>query len=778
MNHYITPPAARKKLKAAKALGQTTYIYGAAGYGKTSFIQSELAKRKHVYLSCGDRKWGESAFPPVFGGEGKRIVVIDDLHLLEESRRKLVEELAVRSDLWLILISRSPVPPWLARPYAERGFMVLGEKDLSLGTEEIARYLKGLQAAYTGEDLSFLAERSQGNAYVLRRAAMKLAEGQPAGPRLQRELRDALGQWIEKDIMAQWDSELLEFLMQVSVVDEFTLPLAELITADRLASAMVEKALEAGNFLFQDEEVYRLRPVLLQALRKGAPRVLGEERVKACARNAGVYYEMNGQTEQALAMYEQSGSPAQIKKVLIHSARMDPGAGHCYELRRYYLRIEREEAEKSPVLMAGLSMLHSIRMDLEKSEYWYNRLAEFAGTAQGGARREAQSRLCYLDIGLPHRGSGELLKILRRVPDLFPDQGMSLPEFDMTGNLPSVLNGAKDFCGWSRSDRALAGTAGPLAERVLGRYGRGLTKTALGESLLEKGGDAFEILTLLSEGQMEIEHGGRLETAFAAVGQRVRLMVLQGDLAGAGDILDSFQRAAEGQKAVRLLPNLRALRCRLALYAGNLEAVRRWLEEAPDEDKEFITLECYRCFTKARCYLAEGENSRALALLDKLGEYARRCQRTYVGMEAGLLKAIAQRRLGAEWEASLSDILDQAESYHFVRIITQLGPAILPLLKSQNRDTPWFRQVTEEAARMAKRYPQYLRPKRADGQNFCQTAREILRLQGEGLTAPQIAASLSMKPNTVRYHIKENYRKLGARGKAEAIAAAQGLGVI
>ena len=50
MNHYITPPAARKKLKAAKALGQTTYIYGAAGYGKTSFIQSELAKRKHVYL--------------------------------------------------------------------------------------------------------------------------------------------------------------------------------------------------------------------------------------------------------------------------------------------------------------------------------------------------------------------------------------------------------------------------------------------------------------------------------------------------------------------------------------------------------------------------------------------------------------------------------------------------------------------------------------------------------------------------------------------------------
>ena len=93
--------------------------------------------------------------------------------------------------------------------------------------------------------------------------------------------------------MVQWDSELLEFLMQVSVVEEFTLPLAELITANRLASVMVQKALETGNFLFQEDGVYRLRQVLLHALRERALQVLGEEQVKTCRKNAGVWYEMD-----------------------------------------------------------------------------------------------------------------------------------------------------------------------------------------------------------------------------------------------------------------------------------------------------------------------------------------------------------------------------------------------------------------------------------------------------------------------------------------------------
>ncbi len=772
MEQYIIPGSAYRKLKAANSLGQTAYIYGATGYGKTAFIQKYREKCRPAYLDCGNRRWDESDVP------AQGIVVLDNLHLLEESRREMVRRIIAAPDVWLILISRSPVPAWLMPEYINVGFMVIKETDLGLGRQEIAGYLDRLGISYTEDGLQFLTEKSKGNAYAVRHAALKMAEGMAPGPQMRKEIHDAFARYLTDYVMVEWDSELLEFLMRVSVVDAFTLPLAELITASRQASVYLQRAAETGNFPFLEGDVYRLRPVLLHALRERAKQSLGEEQLRTCAKNAGVWYEMNGNISEALEMYERCGDWGQIRELLVRNARANPGAGHYYELRQYYLCMDEGEAAKSPVLMAGLSMLHSMLMDAEKSEYWYKKLADFAKTATGGTKREAQSRLCYLDIGLPHRGSRDVLKIMLRAPAILLDQGVRLPEFSVTSNVPSTMNGGKDFCKWSRSDRALARTVGPIVERVLGSYGKGLTKVALGESLFEKGGETFEVLTLLSRGQVETESGGRLEIAFAAVGQRVRMMILQRDIVNAGAILDSFQSAAKAQRVMQMLPNIQAMRCRIALYAGDMDAVREWMKAAPDEDKEFITMERYRYLTKVRCYLALGENLKALALLEKLSEYAERCYRTYIRMETGVLGAIVRQRLGTEWEAMLTAALDEAGSYHFVRFISELGPAILPLLKAHGRDSPWFRQVLEETQQMSRRYPGYLSPRNAVREDFSSTALEILRLQSEGLSATQIAERLGMKSDNVRYHIKENYRKLGASGKAQAIAAARALGLI
>ena len=167
--------------------------------------------------------------------------------------------------------------------------------------------------------------------------------------------------------------------------------------------------------------------------------------------------------------------------------------------------MEEKELEDSPVLMAGMSMLYSLLMQEKESEYWYGKLEKFAADAKGGQRREAVSRLAYLDIALPHRGSADMIEIMKKIPALIFDKGMGLPEFSVTSNCPSTMNGGKDFCHWSGEDRKLAATIGKLVERVLGRYGKGLVKAALGESLYEKGADAYEVLTLLARARLEAE---------------------------------------------------------------------------------------------------------------------------------------------------------------------------------------------------------------------------------------------------------------------------------
>ena len=683
---YIAPEAALKKLRVAKGLGQAVYIYGATGYGKTELVRQYLSRRRYHYISCAEDAAGlmetaETAQEAASHSSGKEkeaqprtVMVVDDMHLLKNAEgRKAVLSLAGRQDVWFILICRSPIPAWLMPLYIKGGFLVITEDDLRLGEKEIAAYMDSQGLTATEEEVAFVAVRSQGNAYTVRHTALKMLEGMRPGPEMAEEIVEAFAAYLESHVMVQWDSDLLEFLMQISVTDEFTLPLAEMVTGNRHAPELLERAVETGNFLSCRDGTYRLRPQLIRALRRRAAKEYSPQERADHAYNAGLYYEMQGQIVPALAMFEQCGKKERIRELLIRNARLNPGNGHYFELRRYYLQMEERELEESPVLMAGMSMLYSLMMQEKESEYWYRKLEKFASTAKGGQKREAVSRLAYLDIALPHRGSADMIDIMKRMPALIFDRGMSLPEFSVTSNYPSTMNGGKDFCHWSREDRKLAATIGKLVERVLGRYGKGLVKAALGESFYEKGEDAYEVLTLLARAKMEAEGGGMIEIAFAAVGLQVRLDTLQGEIQTAAEVLASFEKGVRGQGAVQLLPNIGALKCRLALYQGDKEAVSAWMAQAPDEDREFCVMERYRYLTKVRCYLSIGEYLKAQALLEKLRYYTEKCRRTYVRMEVCLLSAIAKYRTGGAWKEEFLSALKEACGYRFIRLISEEG---------------------------------------------------------------------------------------------------------
>lgn len=786
--NYIAPASALKKLKKARSLSQTVYLYGATGYGKTELVRQYLSGRRYIYLSCEELPWEAGALPSEEPGrQNRRIVVIDNLHRLksEELRREILA-LEKRKDIWLILIGRSPLPTWLMSRHIQEVFVVISENDLRMGRDEITAYLDARGVTHTEEDIQYLQNTAEGNAYILHHVALRMKEGEHPGPKLQTEIREAFASYLENVVLVRWDSDLLEFLMQVSVVDEFTLELAEMISGNLHVTALLEQAAEAGNFISQEDGTYRLRPVLIDALRNRALKVYGRERVKDLKYNAALYYEMHDEVVPALKLFEECGKTERIKNLLIRNARMNPGNGHYYELRRYYFNMDEREIEDSPVLMAGMSMLHSMLMDDEKSEYWYEKLKAFATNAKGGVRREALSRLAYLDIGLPHRGSRDVLEIIKNIPALLFDKGNRLPEFSVTSNLPSTMNGGKDFCHWSPDDTKLAKTVGPLVERVLGSYGKGLVKAALGESYYEKGGDNYEVMSLLTRAQVEAGQGGTMEIAFAAVGVRVRLALLQGDSPAARELLASFEQSVKENRAVQLLPNIQALRCRLALYEGDMDIVERWMKTAPDEDREFCVLERYRYLTKVRCYLANGEYTKAQALLEKLRYYAEQTGRPYVRMETGLLSAITKERVGGPWQEELATVLKEAERYRFLRLITEEGAAVWPLLQKEKKalredgtlDKDWLRRLLDEAAEVARRYPLYLKKQAAVAADFKGVALTILRLQADGLSLNQIAQRLDMKPFSVSYHIQENYRKLNVSRKADALIAARSLGIL
>lgn len=690
-------------------------------------------------------------------------------------------------NVWLIMICRSPLPQWLMPLYIKSGFQIIEEDDLKLTESEVSQYLETLHIQLDEEQFAYLCKKSDGNAYIIRHAVRLVAQGKKVNEELREEISKVFADYLANDVIIQWDSDLVDFLTQVSVVEEFNIPLAEIITGNNHVYVLLDKALSEGNFISREGDIYRMRPVLLQALQKRAERIYGSERIRGYAYNAGLYYETHERIIQALAMYERCGNDDRIRELLIRNARRNPGNGHYYELRKYYLSMKEEDIEGSVILMAGMSMLYSLLMQKKESEYWYDKLKAFAQVAKGGEKREALSRIAYLDIALPHRGSMNILKILKTIPSLLFDNGIGLPEFSVTSNLPSTMNGGKDFCHWSLKDKELAGSIGKLVERILGRYGKGLVNTALGESYYEKGEDTYEVLTLLSRAQMQTEEGGMLEIAFTSVGLQVRLNLLHGNEGTASDLLFSFEKKVKEQDAKQLIPNINAMKCRIALYTGDNETVNRWMDDAPNEDKEFFILERYQYLTKVRCYIWQGEYMKAYGLLEKLKYYAEKCDRTYIRMETGILTAITQYRLGVHgWRDTLISTLKEVCTFRFLRLVSEEGAGIQELLGKVKKDCfacediddKWFQTLLLETEKMAMQYPIYLKGQIAEIPDFSDNALAVLRLQANGLAVGEIAKRLSMKVETVRYHTKQNYKKLGVSGKTDAVLAARNLGIL
>ena len=565
--------------------------------------------------------------------------------------------------------------------------------------------------------------------------------------------------------------------MKISIVENLTLELAEMITGRNDVERMITRALDMGNFLEEKEGVYYVRYALRASMQRRMARLWTKEQRNNLYYNAGLFFELTGKIPEALDMYRRCGNQERISDILIANSRKNPSTGYYYELRGYYLSLSEETVKKSVELMAAMSMLYSMLLEPEESEKWYQSLKEYEAEQRGSRKQSAAAWLLYLDIGLPHRGIRNMTELLKRAGALLLSRSIILPEFSVTSNQPSLMNGGKDFCKWSKKDVYLADTIGKIAERVLGRFGRGLVNVALAESFFEKGEDHYEVSVRAGRGRMQAEAGGKTELVFVAVAILVKLHILNHHPVEAEELLESFRQTAVESKAEKLLPNMDAMRCRIALYQGDREAAGRWIQEAPGDGQEFCTLERYQYLTKVRGYLFQGKYDSAVNLIQRLLYYAEVMDRTYIKMEASLLLAIVRYRMGQpDWEKILQKVLQEAEHYHFVRIISQEGAAVWPLLKAvswEAADQDFLNQVTKETEDMALAYPSYLKARGREEAAFSENALKVLRLQAEGMSQAEIAAELGIKENTVKYHSKQNYKKLGVNSKTAAVTEAR-----
>lgn len=774
-----------RKLRDAAVRNNSIYLYGATGYGKTSIAASVFDPACALWIDCDDA--ADNILRQLTACSPSRYTVLDDLHCVEDTalQRKIVQ-LIGRGGCPMVLIGRAPLPAWLSGLELQSGLTVIPEDDLWVTDGELTELCASLGLRLPPQRIRELLDINEGNIMALGLFLRRIQQGTADGKPLEADMRKDFKAYLDEEVVSHWSRDIQDFLTQVCVVDSFTLTMAEYITGNDGCALLLSRAEKVGNILSCTNGVWRMRQVLLETMRERALRTLGRKGYNRLLSRAGEFLEQDGHTVRALAIYRQCSQEDRIHNILVQEARKHPGVGNYWALRQYYQALPPAEIEKEPTLMAAESVLYSVLMNTEKSEYWYSRLKQYAGSAKGTARNEAVGEIAYLDVVLPHRGSGNMVRILKSIPELMRSSGDVLRPVSLTNNQPSLMNGGKDFCEWSKTDIFLANTLGPIVEKILGKTGVGLVQTALGESAYEKGEDRFRVLAYLTQGQNQSENNGIAEMTWVAVALQAKLALCAGDMEYAQKLAEGMLQGLDPEHQPQLYEAVTAFSCWLRLYRNETGTIRRWLETAPDETVEFCTLNRYFYMVKIYCYAALGKHTEALGLVSRMMAYAAYAQRTYIRLECGLLQAIVLRRMGDTWKEGFLQTLSAISQYHFVPIVSEKGAAILPLLTEAKTAfcqrcpgaAGWFSQVLDKTTHMARLYPNYLKGTGIDISAFSDTALEVLRLQAAGYTTKEIAQQLHITQRTVKYHAGENYRKLDARNLVDAVQIAQSLHIL
>lgn len=232
--------------------------------------------------------------------------------------------------------------------------------------------------------------------------------------------------------------------------------------------------------------------------------------------------------------------------------------------------------------------------------------------------------------------------------------------------------------------------------------------------------------------------------------------------------------------------NFEAFKARVQLQDANQEVAKSWLDNYYIIDDDFYLYKIYQYFTTARAYIVLGQSEQALQFIDRLELLATQFHRPLDIAEAKVLRAsiewaLRQRKKALE---TIEDVLLILQPYEFIRIIANEGGAILPVLKRlatvvdsgthhQEIDANFLHKVilaTHEKASKHKGITQYIRPPKL---KLSKQQKHMVQLLSEGYKNAEIAQMTGLTIHTVKYHLSEAYKKLCVDNAMDAVLKAK-----
>ena len=206
----------------------------------------------------------------------------------------------------------------------------------------------------------------------------------------------------------------------------------------------------------------------------------------------------------------------------------------------------------------------------------------------------------------------------------------------------------------------------------------------------------------------------------------------------------------------------------------------RWVKARRlSADDHFDYIRSFEYTILARLLLVQGRPAEARALLARLVERAEQSGGFGDAVKCLCLRAAAFARADEDEPArnSLLRALELAEPEGFVRTFVDSGPAVKQVLKDcarQGRTTPYIQHLLEafpgEESPVPAGIPAY--------EPLSEREVSILNLMDTELSNQEIADTLYLSINTVKWYARQIYEKLGVPNRRKAVFLARKLGLL
>jgi LuxR family maltose regulon positive regulatory protein len=219
------------------------------------------------------------------------------------------------------------------------------------------------------------------------------------------------------------------------------------------------------------------------------------------------------------------------------------------------------------------------------------------------------------------------------------------------------------------------------------------------------------------------------------------------------------------------------------LLVGNITYAEQVLAELGQVDPDQIAYQYESAyFAMIRLWLVQGKFQKAIPLLEGVKTNARQGGRVYTLIEALILQASAEAMQGHKQAAQqrLAQAIALAEPEGFIRIFVVEGAVVRNLLEerlSNGQGSPYIQQLIAA-------FDSTLEPSHADKRKigliepFSERELQVLRLLRTHLSQQEMEDELCVSVNTIRFHTKNIYRKLGAHERSEAVGKAKAAGLL